>query len=398
MLDKSNTTLRNRLYLLTFAHAVVDAYSTTLPHLLPLLFRKLVSQTTSWSSLAGLLIAVSGVFNSFSQVVFGQLADRGRTAYFLILGVAIPSVCTSLMGVVPSLLTLMLLLVIGGMAVAAFHPPAAVQAAVLAKRGRGFGVSLFITGGNVGQAIGPFCIMLLLNRYGLERLVWCMIPGLLVALLVAKTNYSRPTQEGIVTTAFSHTEPKKKTLWIALRPELRPLIVLYLITTLRTVTTVGVLNFLSLHLDQQDFSNIERSAVLSLFIFAGSMGIMTGGSLSDWINHFTLLRFSLIAAPPILYAALHSNGALFLILLLLGNFTLSTSVTINIVLAQQLLPKHENLASSFAMGAAWGTAGLLNYPVGLIGDRVGLPKLLDGLVMLPLATSVLTLFLKQEAK
>ena len=40
MLDKSNTTLRNRLYLLTFAHAVVDAYSTTLPHLLPLLFRK----------------------------------------------------------------------------------------------------------------------------------------------------------------------------------------------------------------------------------------------------------------------------------------------------------------------------------------------------------------------
>ena len=147
---------------------------------------KLVSHTTSWSSLAGLLIAVSGVFNSFSQVLFGQLADRGRTAVFLILGVAISSICTSLMGVVPSLFALMLLLIIGGMAAAAFHPPAAVQAAVLAKRGRGFGVSLFITGGNVGQAIGPFCIMLLLNRYGLEKLVWCMIPGLLVALIVAK--------------------------------------------------------------------------------------------------------------------------------------------------------------------------------------------------------------------
>ena len=394
--DKSSTTLRNRLYLLTFAHAIVDAYSTTLPHILPLLFRKLVSQTTSWSSLAGLLIAVSGIFNSFSQVLFGQLADRGRTALFLILGVAIPSVCTSLMGIVPSLFQLMLLLVIGGMAVAAFHPPAAVQAAALAKRGRGFGVSLFITGGNVGQAIGPFCIMLLLNRYGLEQLVWCMIPGLLVASLVAKTNYSRPAQEEIVTTAaFAYTESKQATLWIALRPELRPLIVLYLITTLRTVTTVGVLNFLSLHLDQQHFSNLERSAVLSLFVFAGSIGIITGGSLSDRINRYTLLRFSLLVAPPILYAALHSNGALFLILLLLGNFTLSTSVTVNIVLAQQLLPKHESLASSFAMGAAWGTAGLLNYPVGMLGDRIGLPKLLDGLVMLPLATSVLTLFLKR---
>ena len=285
ILDKSNTTLRNRLYLLTFAHAVVDAYSTTLPHLLPLLFRKLVSQTTSWSSLAGLIIAVSGVFNSFSQILFGQLADRGRAAHFLILGVAIPSVCTSLMGIVPSLLTLMLLLIIGGMGVAAFHPPAAVQAAALAQRGRGFGVSLFITGGNVGQAIGPFCIMLLLNRYGLEQLVWCMIPGLLVALLVAKANSPQPTKEGsVTTTAFSHTESKKTELWSALRPELRPLIVLYLITTLRTVTTVGVLNFLSLHLDQQDFSNIERSAVLSLFVLAGSIGIITGGSLSDRIG------------------------------------------------------------------------------------------------------------------
>ena len=226
-----------------------------------------------------------------------------------------------------------------------------------------------------------------------------MIPGLLVASLVARTNSPRTTKEEIIaTTQISNTESEKATVWISLRPQLRPLIVIYLITTLRTVTTVGVLNFLSLHLDQQHFSNVERSAVLSLFVFAGSIGIITGGSLSDRINHYTLLRFSLIVAPPILYAALHSSGTLFLVLLLLGNFTLSTSVTVNIVLAQQLLPKHESLASSLAMGAAWGTAGLLNYPVGMIGDQVGLPRLLDGLVMLPLATAILTLFLKRETK
>ena len=111
----------------------------------------------------------------------------------------------------------------------------------IGQAGKGIRRITVITGGNVGQAIGPFCIMLLLNRYGLEKLVWCMIPGLLVALLVAKTNYSRPATEGIAATNHvSHSTPKKETLWIALRPELRPLIVLYLITTLRTVTTVGV--------------------------------------------------------------------------------------------------------------------------------------------------------------
>jgi len=39
----------------------------------------------------------------------------------------------------------------------------------------------------------------------------------------------------------------------------------------------------------------------------------------------------------------------------------------------------------------------LNFPVGLIGDRVGLAKLLDGLVLLPLATSVLMIFLKPKS-
>ncbi|MCZ6680520.1 MAG: MFS transporter [Candidatus Poribacteria bacterium] len=401
MSNASNFSPRKQLFLLTFAHAVVDTYSTTLPHLLPLLFRKLVSQTASWGSLAGQLIAISGVFNSLSQVIFGRLADRAKIVHFLSVGVALPAICTSLLGIVPSIPLLMLLMVTGGMGAAAFHPPAAVQAATLAKQGRGFGVALFITGGNVGQAVGPFCIMLFLNRYGLERLVWCMIPGILIALLVAKTLSVRPSitaaspQGSIGAPALPQ---KKEQLWQVIRPQLRTLIVLYLITTLRTVTTVGVLNFLSLYLDQQQYSTIARSAVLSLFIFAGSMGIMTGGWLPDRINRYDLLLFSLIAAPPILYASLHSTGILFLILLFLGNMILSSSITVNIVLAQQLLPENESLASSLMMGAAWGMAGMLNYPVGILADRVGLPNLLDGLVLLPLVTAFLMIFLKRDWK
>jgi FSR family fosmidomycin resistance protein-like MFS transporter len=157
-----------QLYFLTYVHGVVDTYATVLPHLLPLLLAKLSPQTASRNSLAGILIAVSSTFSSLGQVAFGRLADRGtRTMHFLTFGVALPAICTSLLGIVPSLFLLMPLLAIGGAGVAAFHPQATVQAASLAKQGKGFGVSLFITGGNVGQAVGPLCIMLLLDRDGL---------------------------------------------------------------------------------------------------------------------------------------------------------------------------------------------------------------------------------------
>ena len=106
--------------------------------------------------------------------------------------------------------------------------------------------------------------MLLLNRYGLGRLVWCMIPGASRRVTrrenqLLSTSHGRSRDNNSVFAQYTEEENP-----LDYPPsELRPLIVLYLITTLRTVTTVGVLNFLSLHLDQQDFSNIERSAVLS---------------------------------------------------------------------------------------------------------------------------------------
>ena len=147
-----------------------------------------------------------------------------------------------------------------------------------------------------------------------------------------------------------------------------------------------------------------RSAVIAIFTFAGSMGIMVGGWLSDRLNRYVLLLFSLLVAPPLFYTALHllansshTIGLLFWgfnILLFAGNFILSSSITVNIVLSQESLPGHENIASSFMMGAAWGVAGFLNYPVSLLSDRFGRMGLLNRLALLPLLTSVLMIFLK----
>ena len=395
MPDHPNRSLNQQLYFLTFLHSVIDSYATLLPHLLPVLLARLAAHTTAKYSLAGALISVYNFFSALNQIFFGWLEDRVRSIHFLTFGVASTAFCLSLLNAAPSIWVVFLLLIAGGTGVAAFHPLGTVQAASLAKKSQGLGVSIFLTGGNLGRAVGPLLIMLFLVRHGWKMLVWCMIPGLFLALLVPIVLELRvPKTRSPDTDQSSLRSKKRSARWESIRPCLRPLLALYLIAVLRTLTTIGLENFLSIFLDERGYSNVARSAVLALFLFAGTVGILVGGSLSHRVTRYRLLLFSLIASPPLLYLSLHSSSATFLVLLFLGNLALSTSTSVNIVWAQQLLPERENIASSLMMGGAWGVGGVLSIPVGMLGDRFGLANVLDCLTVLPLAGAVLVGFLR----
>ena len=395
MSDRPKRSPTQQLYFLTFLHTVIDSYATLLPHLLPVLLTRLAAETAARYTLAGALISVYNFFSALNQIFFGWLEDRVRSIHFLTFGVACTAFCLSLLNTAPSIWVVFLLLIAGGTGVAAFHPLGTVQAASLAKQSQGLGISIFLTGGNLGRAAGPLLIMLFLVRYGWNKLVWCMIPGLLLAFLVPKVLELRyPKAPSPEMSHPSLRTKKRSALWESIRPSLRPLFALYLIAVLRTLAMIGLESFLSLFLDERGYSNVARSAVLALFLLAGTVGILVGGSLSHQISRHRMLLLSLIASPPLLYLSLHSSGAVFLTLLFLGNVTLSASTSVNIVWAQQLLPERENIASSLMMGGAWGVGGVLSIPVGMLGDHYGLANVLDCLTVLPLVAAVLVVFLR----
>ena len=395
--DSSKTSSRKQFYFLTLSHTVLDSYATLLSHLQPLLLAKLAA-TGARNSLAGYFISVYSIFSSLGQILFGWLSDKFRTVHFLTIGVAFTAIGLSLLWVAPSANIVYLLLAIGGIGVAAFHPQATAYAGALAAEGRGMGTSIFLTGGNIGRALGPVVLMFIPYRFGLNFLAWEMIPGLLVALLVPKVlRFEKQLDLTASTRGTPNEAPSQQApFWTVASPHLLALSVLFIIAALRTVTLTGLENFLSVHLNDQDYSNQVRSLVIALFIFAGSMGIMSSGWLMSRVNTYVLLMVSLLGAPPLLYASLHSDGANFLVLLFFGNVVLSSSITINIILAQLMLRGYESIASSLMMGAAWGVGGLLNLVVGLLADKFGLPIVLDGLVMLPLILAPLLILLRDQ--
>lgn len=396
--EPSKSNARNQFIFLTFTHTVLDSYATLFPHLQPFLLNKFASLGAR-NSLAGVFISLYSIFSSLGQILFGWLSDRIRTVHYITFGVALTAIGLSLVVVAPSVWIVFILLAIGGTGIAAFHPQATTYAGALAAETRGMGIAIFLTGGNIGRALGP--ILLLLIPYHLNNLnylAWEMQIGILVAILVPIVLDFEDELDLTASARVLSNEEKtgRQSFWVVALPHFLPLIILFIIASLRTVTIAGLENFLSIYLDDLEYSDQSRSLVIALYIFAGSLGIMGSGWLLSKINTWVLLLLSLLVAPPLLFASLHTSGIFFLVLLFLGNMVLTSSVTINIILAQMMLRGHESIAASFMMGASWGVGGLLNLFVGVLGDKYGLPIVLDGLVMVPLLISPLMLLLRKQ--
>ena len=97
-----------------------------------------------------------------------------------------PVLCVTtitLIGLAPDPVTLALVLVLGGLGGAAFHPPAAALVHRFSGKQRGMAMSTHITSGTLGQAMAPLVFAPFVQQFGLRATPLLMIPAL-IALLV----------------------------------------------------------------------------------------------------------------------------------------------------------------------------------------------------------------------
>jgi MFS transporter, FSR family, fosmidomycin resistance protein len=352
--------LTPRLGLLAAGHLTIDSYSSFFTPLLPLLVEKLHLSLT----LVGTLVALASLSSSFAQPLFGLLSDRMRRPWFVAFGPVVAAVFMSAIGLASSYSQLVVLLMLGGIGVAAFHPQAA--SLVVSPR-RSVAMALFITGGTLGFALGPLYAVGIVSVLGLERTWWAMVPGLVVSvplLLWFARIAPKPRHEAV-------RPPLRE-----LRPVLRPLSLLYFAVVARSAVSYGFMTFLPLYLSERGYGLGGTGALVSLYLLLGATGGFFGGWLADRWGGRRVIVFSFVLSLPLYVAFLFLDGAWGLACLVVGGFALQSSLPVNIVLGQELAPRHSSTISSLLMGAAWGLGALLIGPVGILADRFGLSSAL----------------------
>ena len=162
------------LLLLVLMHGLVDAFATSIQPLWPDLQRSLALRG---GMIDGAYVAWN-LATSVSQLFFGYWGDRGRGRWLFWAGPALAVLCMSGIGLVDSFAMLCVLLVLGGLGVAAFHPEAAAIAGACAPGHRSRAMSVFAVGGYLGQAAGPLYSGMVTTRFGAGALAWGLVWGL----------------------------------------------------------------------------------------------------------------------------------------------------------------------------------------------------------------------------
>ncbi len=363
------------------AHFVSDAYSNLYTPLLPALIPRLGLSLTA----AGTLAMLFQLATSVSQLGFGHLADRWRPRVLLVAGPIVSVLVLSLIGMAWSPTTLAIVLIVGGLGGAAFHPSAAAVVHRMGGSHRGFAMAFHITGGSVGYSLAPILFAPFVDRFGLAWTPALAIPGLvLLGLILARVPPVRPFG-GDGAGGFQ-----------ALRPYAGPLFLLYLIVVLRTVTSMGFATFFPVMLTRRGWSVGEAGAAVSMYLFAAGMGGLIGGPLADRLGSRRVIAASLAMAVPFLALAPALDGWLLLMAMALGGFFLQSTLPVNVTLAQQIAPVSAATVSSLMMGFAWGTGGLSAPLVGASADRFGIESTLMAMAFVPLLGVVCALALPRD--
>ena len=356
---------------------MVDAYSNFYAPLLPLLMPRLGMSLQA----AGTLMMIFQGAASLSQLAFGRLADRGHGRALLLAGPITATVVLSLIGLVTHLAALAIVLIVGGLGVAAFHPPGAMVAHTAGRGRPGTAMSVFVTSGSIGFALSPLLVANAAGRFGLGSTLWFLLPGLACALLFARTVPALP---------LAPPRPHGGGLR-ALRPQARNLLILYLLVVLRTVVSLSFATFVPVLLTAQGMGVGQAGTAMALYLFMSGVGGFGGGQLSDRLGPRRVIVWSLVLATPLLLAAPQTQGWTFALLLAVGGLFLQSTLPVNVSFGQALAPHSAATVSSLMMGVAWGTGGMLVPFTGMVADAIGLPATLTLLGVLPLLAAGLAL-------
>jgi len=371
---------------LALGHMIIDINQGSLPALLPFLKASLALSYTA----TGMIVLMANVTSSLIQPLFGYFADKTSRRWLLPVSVFLSSIGLALTGLAPSYAVLLMLVMIMGFGVAAYHPEGYRTATQVAGDRKATGVSIFSTGGTIGIAVGPPLLTALLTTFGGGGTIGMLVPGVLVALLLTAVlpMLSAPAAPR----AHSGSAEGGRTMVGAMS-------LLIAVVAFRSWTQLGFTTYVPFYyLDVLNGDPRMVGTLLAVFLGAGAVGTLIAGPIADRVGVRRYVVSVFLLATPVAVSFLFVNGVLsFVVLGALGMVLVST-FTVSVVLGQAYMPRHAGMASGLIVGFAIGSGGLGVTALGWIADHWGLLAALWISALMPLAGFLVALFLPEPRR
>jgi FSR family fosmidomycin resistance protein-like MFS transporter len=373
-----------KLLTLMLGHLAVDMYAGVIPILYPILIGRF---RLSLATVGLVSLAYSGMA-AVSQPLFGFLADRFGTR-FTGLALCWTALTFSLVGFVTSFPLLLLLAFASGLGSGAFHPLGALDVrALLPRLKRSSGMSVYVTAGTVGVAIGPLIGILVFGAFGIHGTGVLIVPGLITG------GYLLWRMRGGIEKAVTSSRSVAK----ASRVPVFALAVVIGVMMSRSWTVNVFQAFTPTWYKQLGYGPEFYGPLATTLVLASAVGTVGCGTLADRYGRRNVILATLVLSVPaiLLYTAFPGPWA-FASAILIG-FLAASTAPLMLLMAQQLMADRAGLASGLVMGLGFVT-GAVGIPInGAIADSIGLQKSLMTHVVLVIATIAIAWFLPSEVE
>lgn len=376
--------------LLSAGHLATDINQGALPAMLPFF---IAAYDLSYAAAAGIVFATN-MTSSIVQPLFGHAADRFSKPWLLSIGLMLAGMGLALTGIFQSYRWIMILAIVSGIGIAAYHPEAARLVNFTAGTKKGAAMSLFGVGGTIGFAIGPLMITTALLQWGLKGSLILIVPVTIMSLVMASQFSTFESLEVNRNRELSASDAKVyKENWGAFA--------LLTITVIgKSIIFYGLNTFIPIYwIDGLNQSKAAGAMALTIFAGSGILGNLLGGSLADRIGQKKVILlgcFGLTLFLPMLI--LFKNVQIATLLLVPIGLMLNTTYSPTIVLGQNYLPNRVGLSSGVTLGVAVAIGGGAAPIIGKIADIYGIWYSLASIAFLPIFISAIALSLPSSER
>ena len=382
---------KRRLGLLTGTHAVNDLYQGLVPALLPFM---VLERGYSYTAVAGLMLAATGL-SSVVQPLFGLYADRHPRGWLVPTGFLVAALGVVLAGLSQSYLLTWIAMVLCGLGIAAYHPPATVAARAAGGASQK-AMSVFSVGGTIGASFAPVLAATVVGGGSLSRSYLLGVPALAMGVVWMVANAGSGAAS-----AASAAAAARKAGGQVLKPhnDWRAFSLLVLTIIGWSIPYVTVLSMLSLRITRDLHGTaFQGAAALTSFTAAGAVGTLLGGWLGDRIGRMGTIRAGyLFALPSLAGVVLAPNAGWALACTALLGMCMFLPFAAQVTLAQDYLPRNPATASGITLGLALSVGGLVSPLFGMLSDARGLGVTLTTVLCVLCVATVLALRLRNRS-
>ncbi|MES5867280.1 MFS transporter [Bacillus cereus group sp. RP32] len=367
--SKKNTmetrTIYRILFAISFGHFLNDSMQAVVPALFPILEK---TMNLSYMQVGWIAFALN-MTSSIMQPVFGMYSDKKPSPFLLPLGMF-----SSMLGMIglafaPNFIIVIISVLFIGLGSAVFHPEGARVAYMAAGAKRGLAQAIYQVGGNTGNSLAPIFTALIFVPLGqIGSLGFTAFAAVGIVLLIFVSNWYRNELATGAVRRKKRAALEAENAIVSTHIKFVILLLVFL-TFVRSWYGAGIGNFYQFYLIEHYGLSIKNAQYFVFaFMIAGVLGTFFGGPLADRFGKKTIIVFSMLGSAPLALLLPHVSLMWVVPLFLCIGFISSSSFSVIVVYAQELVPGKVGMVSGLIVGLAFGLGALGSVVLGKLAD------------------------------